>query len=194
MDKLFHTGNRERLYAAMKPASILVMFSGEDIRKTNDEYWPFFTDRSFYYLTGLNSRDFVLLAVKDASGNISQVAQLIEMAGDYLDVYSGNDDQIVPIMSLGGKGVISVLSNVAPKVAHDIAALYLEGNVSESAKLQVEYLDLINDLFIDVNPIPVKEALNIMGYNIGKCRMPLYDMDDKSKAKLTESLKKHGLC
>ena len=134
-----------------------------------------------------------IAAIKEASGNISQVAKIRAMCGDSLDVYSGNDDQIVPLLSLGGKGVISVLSNVAPEVTHNICQLYFDGKVAESAALQLEYLDLCNDLFIDVNPIPVKEALNMMGMNAGPCRMPLYEMTDAAKDKLAATLAKHGL-
>lgn len=134
-----------------------------------------------------------IVAIKEASGNISQVAKIRALCGDNLDVYSGNDDQIVPLLSLGGKGVISVLSNVAPEVAHNICQYYFDGKVEESMKLQLEYLDLCNDLFIDVNPIPVKEALNMMGMNAGPCRMPLYEMTDAAKDKLAATLAKHGL-
>ena len=134
-----------------------------------------------------------IVAIKEASGNISQVAKIRTMCGDSLDVYSGNDDQIVPLLSLGGKGVISVLANVAPEVAHNICQYYFDGRVEDSMKLQLEYLDLCNDLFIDVNPIPVKEALNMMGMNAGPCRMPLYEMTDAAKDKLAATLAKHGL-
>ena len=134
-----------------------------------------------------------IVAIKEASGNISQVAKIRALCGDNLDVYSGNDDQIVPLLSLGGKGVISVLSNVAPEVTHNICQLYFDGKVAKSAALQLEYLDLCNDLFIDVNPIPVKEALNIMGMNAGPCRMPLYEMTDAAKDKLAATLARHGL-
>ena len=134
-----------------------------------------------------------IVAIKEASGNISQVAKIRAMCGDSLDVYSGNDDQIVPLLSLGGKGVISVLANVAPEVAHNICQYYFDGRVEDSMKLQLEYLDLCNDLFIDVNPIPVKEALNMMGMNAGPCRMPLYEMTDAAKDKLAATLAKHGL-
>lgn len=134
-----------------------------------------------------------IAAVKEASGNISQVAKIRALCGDDIAIYSGNDDQITPIMSLGGKGVISVLANVAPKIAHDIAATALEGNYKESARLQTEYLDLINGLFMDVNPIPVKEAMNLMGKDVGECRLPLYRMTDENNARLHEILKKHGL-
>ena len=134
-----------------------------------------------------------IAAIKEASGNISQVAKIRALCGDSLDMYSGNDDQIVPLLSLGGKGVISVLANVAPEVTHNICQYYFDGKVAESAALQLEYLDLCNDLFIDVNPIPVKEALNMMGMNAGPCRMPLYEMTDAAKDKLAATLSKHGL-
>ncbi len=134
-----------------------------------------------------------IVAIKEASGNISQAAKIRALCGDNLDMYSGNDDQIVPILSLGGKGVISVLANVAPQVAHDICSYYFEGKVKESADLQLEYLDLCNDLFIDVNPVPVKEALNMMGMNAGPCRMPLYQMAEDAAAKLGNTMVKHGL-
>lgn len=134
-----------------------------------------------------------IVAIKEASGNISQVAKIKALCGDELDIYSGNDDQIVPLLSLGGKGVISVLSNIAPEVAHNICQLYFDGKVKESAALQLKYLDLCNDLFIDVNPIPVKEALNMMGMNAGPCRMPLYPMTDAAKDKLAATMTKHGL-
>ena len=134
-----------------------------------------------------------ICAVKEASGNISAIAKLIAECGDKLDVYSGNDDQIVPIMALGGKGVISVLSNVAPKITHDIAQLCLDNNCAEAAKLAAKYLDLANSLFIDVNPIPVKEALNMIGVDAGPCRLPLYEMEDAKKEKLAASLRNAGL-
>lgn len=134
-----------------------------------------------------------IVATKEASGDISAVARISALCGDNLDIYSGNDDQVTAIMSLGGKGVISVLSNVAPRVAHDIAALYLKGECEASRKLQLEYLDLCNDLFVDVNPIPVKEAMNMIGWNVGDVRMPLVPMNAAAKAKLRASLERHGL-
>ncbi len=134
-----------------------------------------------------------IAAIKEASGNISYAAKLIAECGDNIDVYSGNDDMVVPLMSLGGKGVISVASHVIPKQMHDMAQYCLDNNFAEAAKLQIEYLDLINDLFIEVNPIPVKEAMNMMGYAAGPCRMPLYEMSDEHKAKLRASLEVHGL-
>lgn len=134
-----------------------------------------------------------IVAAKEASGDLSQVAKIKALCGDNLDIYSGNDDQIVPILSLGGKGVISVLSNVMPKEAHEICSLYFEGKVEESAKMQTDYLELINNLFIEVNPIPVKTALGFMGYNVGNLRMPLFAMEGKNLEILKESLKKYKL-
>lgn len=129
-----------------------------------------------------------IVAIKEASDNISQVAQLMYLSEGVLDVYSGCDDQIVPILSLGGKGVISVLSNVAPQETHDIVATYLEGNVKESARLQLKYLDLIKALFCEVNPIPAKEALNLMGFEVGPLRMPLTPMESANLQRLKESM------
>lgn len=134
-----------------------------------------------------------IVAVKEASGNISYAAKLIAECGDVIDVYSGNDDMIVPLMSLGAKGVISVLSHVIPKQTHDMVQYCLDNNYAEATKLQIEYLELINNLFIEVNPIPVKEAMNMMGWNAGPCRLPLYEMSDENKTVLRASLAKHGL-
>lgn len=134
-----------------------------------------------------------IVAVKEASGNISYAAKLIAECGDMIDVYSGNDDMIVPLMSLGAKGVISVLSHVIPKQTHDMVQYCLDNNYAEATKLQIDYLDLINNLFIEVNPIPVKEAMNMMGVNVGKCRLPLVDMTEEHKAALRASLEKHNL-
>lgn len=129
-----------------------------------------------------------IAAVKEASGNISQIASIIAACGDDLDVYSGNDDQIVPIMALGGKGVISVLSNVAPKITHDICEYCLKGDYTKASQIQLEYLNLCHALFCDVNPIPVKEAMNILGYKAGECRLPLYKMEDEKIEKLKKAL------
>ncbi len=134
-----------------------------------------------------------IAAVKEASGNISYAAKLIAECGDDIDVYSGNDDMIVPLMSLGAKGVISVLSHVIPKQTHDMAQFCLDNDFESAKKLQIEYLDLINDLFIEVNPIPVKEAMNMIGWQAGPCRMPLCEMTDEHRAKLRASLERHGL-
>ena len=134
-----------------------------------------------------------IVATKEANGNISEVAKTVALCGDNLTVYSGNDDQITAIMSLGGKGVVSVLSNIVPGVAHDIVQKYLDGDCIGSRELQLEYLDLCNNLFIDVNPIPVKEAMNMMGLDVGPVRLPLVGMDEASKKILRESLVRHGL-
>ena len=134
-----------------------------------------------------------IVATKEASGNLSTIAQIIEACGDDLDVYSGNDDQIVPIMALGGKGVISVLSNVIPKETHEMTKLCLDNKVLDAAKMQIKYLDLANNLFIDVNPIPVKEAMNLMGFNAGECRLPLLKMEQSKIDKLAASMKNVGL-
>ena len=110
-----------------------------------------------------------------------------------LDIYSGNDNQIVPILSLGGKGVISVLSNIMPKETHDMCQFFFDGNVQESTKLQLKLLDLINALFIEVNPIPIKTAMGLLGYFGDQMRLPLCEMEDANKEKLCSVLKKHGL-
>lgn len=134
-----------------------------------------------------------IVGIKEASGNISQVAKIAELCGDDFTIYSGNDDQIVPIMSLGGKGVISVLSNVVPAQTHDIAAKYLAGDTRGALSLQLEYLELIDALFCEVNPIPVKTALNMMGQNVGSLRMPLCEMTEENEEKLRNVLKKYKL-
>ena len=134
-----------------------------------------------------------IVAMKDAVGNITYTANLIERCGDKLTVYSGNDDQIVPMMSLGAKGVISVLSNVAPKETHEMTAAALAGDYKTAAALQLKYLKLIHALFIETNPIPVKEAVNQMGFAAGACRLPLYEMADETKAVLVAEMKKQGL-
>lgn len=139
------------------------------------------------------SKNPYIVAIKEASDNISQVTNIAMLCGDDLDIYSGCDDLILPIMACGGKGVISVLSDVAPKAAHDIAASYLAGDTETSRKLQLEWFDLCKALFIDVNPIPVKEAMNMMGLNVGPCRMPLVEMDEAKKEILYNVLKKHAL-
>ena len=130
---------------------------------------------------------------KEASGDISHLAKCISLCGDNLNFYSGNDDQITAFMTLGAKGVISVLSNVAPKLAHDIAQFGLDGDFKKSAELQLKYIDLCNALFCDVNPIPVKEAMCMMGYDVGRCRMPLSPLNEKNKELLREVLEKHNM-
>ena len=134
-----------------------------------------------------------IVAIKEASGNISQVAKIASLCKDNLDIYSGNDDQVIPLLSLGGKGVISVLSNIMPKYTHEMVHKYLDGDVKEACKMQLDVLDLIDALFCEVNPIPVKYALNLMGYNFGKPRMPLIELSDGNKEKLKEVMKKHNL-
>ena len=134
-----------------------------------------------------------IVAIKEASGNISQIAQIAALCGDELDIYSGNDDQIIPIMALGAKGVISVLSNVMPFETHEVAALCLENNYPEAREKMWKLQQLAKDLFIDVNPIPVKHALNAMGFKAGPCRMPLCEMSDAAKEKLEGTMKKLGL-
>lgn len=134
-----------------------------------------------------------IVGVKDATGNISQVAKMMALADGKVDLYSGNDDQIVPILSLGGKGVISVLSNIAPKQTHDICAKYFEGDVEGSRKIQLDAIELIDALFCEVNPIPVKKALNLMGLNAGILRRPLTEMEDANAAKLEKAMKGFGL-
>ncbi len=134
-----------------------------------------------------------IAAVKEASGNISQIAKIFALCGDKIDVYSGNDDQIVPIMSLGGKGVISVMSNIAPLETHTIAQLCLDNNYPEAAAMAAKYLPLANGLFLDVNPIGIKEAMNMTGFPAGKCRLPLYEMEEEKKAKLRRILADSGL-
>ncbi|MBO5416385.1 MAG: 4-hydroxy-tetrahydrodipicolinate synthase [Clostridia bacterium] len=134
-----------------------------------------------------------IVAVKEASGNISAIAELIAECGDYYDVYSGNDDQIVPIMSLGGKGVISVLSNILPKETHDICELCLNGNYPAAAKTQLDYLKLINALFCEVNPVPVKTAMAELGMCDIEMRLPLCEMEDANKQKLVDAMKAHGI-
>lgn len=134
-----------------------------------------------------------IVGVKDATGNISQVAKMMSLANGKVDLYSGNDDQIVPILSLGGKGVISVLSNIAPKQTHDICAKYFEGDVEGSRKIQLDAIELIDALFCEVNPIPVKKALNLMGLNAGPLRRPLTEMEDANAEKLAKAMKGFGL-
>lgn len=134
-----------------------------------------------------------IVAIKEASGNISQVAKIANLCGDNLSIYSGNDDQIIPVLSLGGKGVISVLSNIMPKYTHDMVRKYLEGRIKEACKMQLDVLDLINTLFVEVNPIPVKYALNLMGYNFGVPRLPLIELSDENKEKIKNIMVKHGL-
>ncbi|MBQ1515863.1 MAG: 4-hydroxy-tetrahydrodipicolinate synthase, partial [Lachnospiraceae bacterium] len=134
-----------------------------------------------------------VVAIKEASGNISQIAQLAALVGDTCDIYSGNDDQIIPIMALGGKGVISVLSNIAPQQTHDICQAYFDGDTAKAAKFQLDAIDLIGSLFCEVNPIPVKTAMNMMGMEVGPLRMPLTPMEEKNAERLRASMSAYGL-
>ena len=134
-----------------------------------------------------------IVAIKEASGNLSQVANIANLCGDTLHIYSGNDDQVLPILSLGGLGVISVLSNIAPRKTSKMVHDFLNGNIEEARKIQLESIPLINALFSEVNPIPVKEALNIMGYNYGVPRLPLTPLSEKNRENLIQEMKKFGV-
>ena len=134
-----------------------------------------------------------VVAIKEASGNISAVAKLASLAEGCIDIYSGNDDQVLPILSLGGKGVISVWSHVAPKKVHDMVMAFLNGDIATAQKLQLEAIDVIGALFSEVNPIPVKAATNMLGFNAGPVRAPLTELSDKNKEVLKKSLKEYGV-
>mgnify|MGYP003238323223 FL=1 len=134
-----------------------------------------------------------IVAIKEASGNLSQVAKIASLCRDNLDIYSGNDDQIVPILSLGGKGVISVLSNVMPRYTHDMTQKFFDGKIREATQMQLDAIDLIDALFSEVNPIPVKYALNLMGYNYGKPRLPLVELSAKNQERIRVAMKNHNL-
>ncbi|MDE5758652.1 MAG: dihydrodipicolinate synthase family protein, partial [Allobaculum sp.] len=131
--------------------------------------------------------------IKEASVNISYAPTIAHFLNEDFKMYSGNDDVIVPMLSLGGSGVISVFADVMPKEAHELVQKYLDGDVQGSLELQMKYLDLIHHLFIEVNPIPVKEAMNLMGMNVGGYRLPLCPMAPENKEKLKQSLEKAGL-
>ena len=134
-----------------------------------------------------------IVAVKEANGDLSKILRLRAAVGDELVIYSGNDDQIVPILSLGGQGVISVLSNVAPQQTHDMCQAFFDGDTKKAEKLQVEYADLIDALFCEVNPIPVKVAMRKLGYAAGPLRMPLSEMEPQHEKQLEDALRNHGL-
>ena len=134
-----------------------------------------------------------IVGVKEASGDLTSILRLRKACGEELAVYSGNDDQIIPILSLGGDGVISVLSNVAPQETHDICQLYFDGRVEDAARMQIDYCDLIDALFCEVNPIPVKTAMNLLGWNAGELRMPLSPMEPQNLERLRAALKAHNL-
>jgi len=134
-----------------------------------------------------------IVAIKEASGNISQVAQIMHLTDGKIDMYSGNDDQVVPLLSLGGSGVISVIANIAPTQTHDVVAKYLAGDIKESCKLQLAMLPLVDALFCEVNPIPVKEALNLLGKQCGLPRAPLTQMEAANQERLKAAMKDYGL-
>ena len=134
-----------------------------------------------------------IVAIKEASGNIGQVARLAALTKGRMDIYSGNDDQVVPLLSLGGKGVISVLANIAPETVHDMVASYLDGDPKKSLEIQLGALPLIEQLFSEVNPIPVKKAVSLMGYEAGPLRMPLTEMEPEHAQKLGEAMEAFGI-
>ena len=134
-----------------------------------------------------------IVAIKEASGNISQIAKIASLVGDDMDIYSGNDDQIVPILSLGGKGVISVLSNILPKETSRICSSFFEGKIEESRELQLKYIDLVDALFSEVNPIPVKAAVSAMGFGENYLRLPLTPMEEKNEKVLFDIMRKNNL-
>ncbi|MEY8337184.1 4-hydroxy-tetrahydrodipicolinate synthase [Lachnospiraceae bacterium 62-35] len=134
-----------------------------------------------------------IVGVKEASSNLSKIATMMHLAGDCIDMYSGNDDQIVPLMALGAKGVISVLSHVAPRQTHNICKEYLAGNVKEAMKLQLDAIPLVTELFREVNPIPVKAALNLMGKEVGPLRLPLTEMEPENQEKLKKAMIEYGI-
>lgn len=134
-----------------------------------------------------------IVAIKEASGNISQVAKLMQLADGCIDLYSGNDDQVVPLLALGGLGVISVLSNVAPRQTHDLVAKFLEGDVEGSRQIQLKAIPLVDQLFCEANPIPVKAALNLMGWEVGPLRMPLTEMEPEHQANLRRAMIDFGI-
>ncbi|MEW4414215.1 4-hydroxy-tetrahydrodipicolinate synthase [Clostridium sp. AN503] len=134
-----------------------------------------------------------IVGVKEASGNFSAIAEIMSLADGCVDLYSGNDDQIVPLLAMGGKGVISVLSNIAPRQTHDICDTFFKGDVKKSCELQLEAIPLINALFCEVNPIPVKAALNLMGKEAGPMRLPLTEMEPQNKERLKKAMQDYGI-
>lgn len=134
-----------------------------------------------------------IVGVKEASGDFSVIAEIMHLSGGEIDVYSGNDDQIVPLLAMGGKGVISVLSNVAPRQTHEICASFFRGDVETSRRMQLEALPLINALFCEVNPIPVKAAMNLMGKEVGPMRLPLTTMEEQNQERLAKAMREYGI-
>lgn len=134
-----------------------------------------------------------IVGVKEASGNFSTIAEIMSMANGCVDLYSGNDDQIVPLLAMGGKGVISVLSNIAPRQTHDICEAFFKGDVKKSCELQLKAIPLINQLFCEVNPIPVKAGMNLMGREVGPLRLPLTEMEPQNQEKLKKAMQEYGI-
>ena len=132
-------------------------------------------------------------AIKEASGNIAQVLEMHRLCGDSIDIYSGNDDMVVPLLAAGGKGVISVVANIAPADTHKMVDTFLKGNIQDSLNLQLNLLPLIDALFCEVNPIPVKTAMQLMGFDVGPLRLPLADMDEKNLIRLRQTMREYGL-
>ena len=147
-----------------------------------------FTAQTYYEL----SKHPFINGAKEASGNFSLLAEAMALCGDQMNFWSGNDDQIVPLMSIGGKGVISVLSNVSPQQAHDLCQLCMDGKYAEARKMQLDYLELINSLFCEVNPIPVKKAMALLGWNVGDLRLPLVAPSEEHTARIQAALDKMG--
>ena len=139
------------------------------------------------------SKHPLINGIKEASGNISQVAKIAQLCGDELNIYSGNDDQVVPLLSLGGKGVISVVSNVKPELVHNCCKAWFEGDPKTACKLQLEILPLADALFCEVNPIPVKYAMNVLGWEAGECRLPLVEPSEAHKEYIEKALRAEGL-
>lgn len=147
------------------------------------------TAQSAYELSKVEN----IVAVKEASGNFSQIAEIASKCGDNLHIYSGNDDQVLPMLALGAKGVISVWANIAPKDVHDVVYEFINGNIEKSREIQLKSIDLINALFCEVNPIPVKSAVNMLGFKAGDVRLPLVNMTDKNKEMLQKAMVECGI-
>ena len=139
------------------------------------------------------SKHPLINGIKEASGNIGQVAKIAALCGDELNIYSGNDDQVVPLLSLGGKGVISVVSNVKPELVHNCCKAWFDGDTAKARELQLEMLPLCDALFCEVNPIPVKYAMNVLGWEAGECRLPLVEPGDAHKEQIEQALQAAGL-
>ena len=143
--------------------------------------------------TGLTMKPETIVGVKEASGNFSAIAEIMHLANGCVDLYSGNDDQIVPLLAMGGKGVISVLSNVAPRQTHEICENFFKGDIQKSCQMQLDAIPLINALFCEVNPIPVKAALNMMGREAGPLRLPLTEMEPQNQERLKKAMQEYGI-